>query len=205
MASNANESYREYLERIALLPDPRPCEHIWEIDEHHCLKCVRCKEPHPEPAGRLKRAPMKIDVYRFSETDRSILGRVQIDRQQFCFSLEPSRLTPVHAGHPCIPAGLLYRVVLTMSPHFGYVTPELMGVPGRTAIRIHKGNKPEDSLGCTLVGTSHGPAADWISDSHAAFDQLMERCRTAESRTEGIFIEYYDLPKADAQQGTAKE
>lgn len=139
---------------------------------------------------------MKIDVYRFQETDRSILGRVTVDGQQFCFSLEPSRFKPVHAGHPCIPCGL-YAAKLTLSPHFGYVTPEVLEVPGRSAIRIHKGNKPEDSLGCTLVGTSHGPAADWISDSHTAFDQLMEKCRTAESRTEGIFVEYHDIPQRE--------
>jgi hypothetical protein len=137
---------------------------------------------------------MKIDLYRFQETDHSILGRVTIDGQQFCFSLEPGRFKPVHAGHPCIPCGL-YKVVLTLSPHFGYVTPELLEVPGRSEIRIHRGNKPEDSKGCTLVGTSHGPAPDWISDSHTAFDKLMDLCRTAESRTEGIFAEYYDLPQ----------
>jgi hypothetical protein len=144
---------------------------------------------------------MKIDVYRFAETDRSILGRVAVDGQQFCFALEPGRFKPVHAGHPCIPCGL-YQVKLSLSPHFGYVTPEVLEVPGRSAIRIHKGNKPEDSLGCTLVGMTHGPAADWISDSHAAFDRLMELCRTAESRTEQIFIEYHDIPQNAAQEQT---
>lgn len=142
---------------------------------------------------------MKIDVYRFAESDRSILGRVAIDGQQFCFDLEPSRFKPVHVGHPCIAAGV-YKVKLTPSPHFGYVTPELIDVPGRTAIRMHKGNKPEDSLGCTLVGMSHGPAADWISDSHTAFDKLMELCRAAESRGEEITAEYHDLAETGVTQ-----
>ena len=136
---------------------------------------------------------MKIDIYRLIETDRSIIGRVTIEGQQFCFDLEPSRFNPVHAGHPCIPAWIVYKVKLTFSPHFGYVTPELLDVPGRSAIRIHKGNKPEDSLGCTLVGTSHGPAADWISDRHTAFDKLMELCRAAEARGEEITAEYHDI------------
>jgi hypothetical protein len=140
---------------------------------------------------------MKIDIYRFTETDRSILGRLTVDGQHFCFDLEPSRFKPVHAGHPCIAIGV-YKVRLTLSPHFGYVTPELLDVPGRTAIRIHRGNKPEDSKGCTLVGTSHGPAADWISDSHTAFDQLMELCRAAEARGEDITAEYHDLPQQEA-------
>jgi len=138
---------------------------------------------------------MKIDVYRFTETDRSIIGRVTIDGQQFCFALEPSRFHPVHEGHPCIPAGMIYQVKLTRSPHFSYVTPELVDVPGRTAIRIHKGNEPKDSLGCTLVGMQHGPQPDWISDSHDAFDRLMALCWAADARGEAITAEYHDLPQ----------
>lgn len=143
---------------------------------------------------------MKIDVYRIIETDRSITGRLTVDGQQFCFALEPSRFKPVHAGHPCIAAGV-FRVKLTLSPKFGYVTPELVDVPGRTAIRMHRGNKPEDSLGCTLVGESHGPAPDWISQSAHAFDRLMEQCTAAEGRGEEITVEYHDLP----QQESTKE
>ena len=134
---------------------------------------------------------MKLDVYRIFETDRSITSRVTVDGQQFCFALEPSRFHPVHAGHPCIAAGL-YKVVLTLSPHLGYVTPELVDVPGRSEIRIHKGNKPQDSLGCTLVGESHGPAPDWVSQSAIAFDRLMEALRAAEVKGEEMSAEYHD-------------
>ena len=140
---------------------------------------------------------MKIDIYRFLETDRSIIGRLTVDGQHLCFDLEPSRFNPVHAGHPCIPCGL-FKVKLTQSPHFGYVTPELIYVPGRTNIRMHKGNKPEDSLGCTLVGMSHGPQADWIADSHDAFDQLMKLCEAAEARGEEITVEYHDIPQKES-------
>lgn len=44
---------------------------------------------------------MKLDIYRLIETDRSIVGHVAVDGQQFCFDLEASRFKPVHAGHPC--------------------------------------------------------------------------------------------------------
>lgn len=141
---------------------------------------------------------MKIDIYRFLETDRSIIGNLHVDGVPLCVDLEPSRLKPIHAGHPCIPCGI-FKVKLTLSPHLGYVTPELIDVPGRTAIRIHKGNKPEDSLGCTLTGTSHGPAADWISNSKDAFDKLMELCRAAEARGEEITAEYHDVPQNGEQ------
>ena len=142
---------------------------------------------------------MKLDVYRLTETDRSIIGRLTVDGQMFCFTLEPSRLHPVHAGHPCISCGV-FKVKLSMSPHFGYITPEILDVPGRTSIRMHKGNEPKDSLGCTLVGESHGPAPDWISGSKDAFDRLIVLCVTAEARGEEITIEYHDL----AQQGSGQ-
>lgn len=134
---------------------------------------------------------MKLDVYRLSETDLSILGRLTVDGQQFCFTLEPSRFHPVHEGHPCIPAAI-YAVALTMSPHFGYVTPEILDVPGRSAIRVHRGNKPKDSLGCTLVGENHGPQPDWVSNSAEAFDRLMQACLAARQRGDIIQIEYHD-------------
>jgi hypothetical protein len=135
---------------------------------------------------------MKIDIFRFLETDRSITDRVLVDGEQFCFALEPSRLHPVHAGHPCIPCGV-FKVKLTMSPHFGYVTPELLDVPGRTNIRWHKGNEPKDSLGCTCVGESYGPQPDWVGGSKPAFDRLMQLCEAAEARHEEITAEYHDI------------
>ena len=137
---------------------------------------------------------MKIEIYRFLETERSIIGRFLVDGEQLGNSLEPARVNPVHLGHPCIPIGV-YQVKLTLSPHFGYVTPELLDVPGRTAIRIHRGNKPLDSLGCTLVGAAVGPQPDWISGSEVTFDRLMNLCEAAEARGEPITVEYHDIPE----------
>lgn len=141
---------------------------------------------------------MKIDVYRIFETDRSITSRLTVDGQQFCFALEPSRFKPVHPGHPCIRAGI-YKVVLTHSPHLGYVTPELLDVPGRTSIRIHKANRPEDLLGCTAVGETHGPQPDWVGESKVAFERLMRLCAIAEGSGEEITAEYHDLPKQETE------
>lgn len=138
---------------------------------------------------------MKLDLYRLFETDRSITGRVAVDGQQFCFDLEPARLKPVHEGHPAIPCGV-FKVKLTLSPHFGYVTPEILDVPGRTSIRWHKGNKPEDTLGCTLVGGTIGAHPDWISDSGDAFDRLMKVLTAADARGEQITAEYHDLQRS---------
>lgn len=49
-----------------------------------------------------------------------------------------------------VPA-LIYRIAVTQSPKFKRLLPILCQVPGRTGIRIHRGTKPEHSLGCILV------------------------------------------------------
>ena len=45
-----------------------------------------------------------------------------------------------------VPA-LIYKVAVTQSPKFKRLLPVLQQVPGRSGIRIHRGTKPEHSLG----------------------------------------------------------
>src|SRR5580700_3380387 len=97
---------------------------------------------------------MQVEIKRLWETPRSVCGEMWIDGQFECFTLEPARVAPVNPGHPCISAGT-YRVILTRSPHLGYVTPEVLDVPGRTDIRWHIANKPEEVLGCAALGEKH--------------------------------------------------
>ncbi len=131
---------------------------------------------------------MKVDVYRKIETNESITGEFRVDGVMQCYYLEPSRLTPFYAGHPCIHAGT-YQVVLTMSPHLGYICPEVLNVPGRTAIRWHIGNFPKDVLGCCVVGTELG--RNFVGNSRAAFDALM-----AKLQGQDITAEYHDPDSA---------
>ena len=49
-----------------------------------------------------------------------------------------------------IPAGT-YKVVITLSPRFQKPMPLLLGIKGRSGIRIHWGTKPSHSLGCVLI------------------------------------------------------
>jgi uncharacterized protein DUF5675 len=129
-------------------------------------------------------AEMKVDIYRKVETGEAITGEFWLDGVMQCYCLEPSRFTPYYPGHPCIGAGV-YRVVLTMSPHLGYVCPEVLNVPGRTAIRWHVGNFPKDVLGCCVVGTVAG--ANYVDHSKLAFDALM-----AKLQGKDISAEYHD-------------
>jgi Steigviridae/Suoliviridae L,D-carboxypeptidase/transpeptidase len=139
---------------------------------------------------------MNCEVRRRWETSRSITGELWIDGQFECYTLEPARDSPVHPGHPCIPAGR-YRVALTLSPHLEYTTPELLEVPGRSDIRWHIGNYPKDVLGCAVVGLTH--AEDFVGDSRRAFEEkLMPLLKSAYQEGEEIWASYLDPPPAPA-------
>jgi hypothetical protein len=129
--------------------------------------------------------PEELHVYRRWETNNSVSGEMWWDGARKLYTLEPSRLTPVHPGHPCIPAGR-YNITLTRSPHLGYITPLLLAVPGRSEIRIHKANWPTELLGCTAVGLDRD--TDKVDESAVAFDRLMRVLLDAEP----IWITYHD-------------
>lgn len=129
---------------------------------------------------------MRIEVRRKVETSKSIVGELWVDGQWECCTLEPARINPVNAGHPAIPTGE-YEITLTFSPHLKYVTPELLAVPGRSDIRVHVGNYPKDTLGCTLVGETAGK--DSVYASKVAFDRLMTLLRAT---LEKVTIAYID-------------
>lgn len=54
-------------------------------------------------------------------------------------------------GETAIPYGE-YEVIVNYSPKFKRELPRLLNVPNFEGVLIHRGNKPEDSAGCVLVG-----------------------------------------------------
>lgn len=91
-----------------------------------------------------------------------------------CFTLEPPFNRPVE---PCIPEGE-YPLTWAMSPHFGFETPRLQNVPGRTGILIHSGNTIGDTEGCILLGAGWQMLANrtlWLSSSRAATKVVYEQ------------------------------
>lgn len=135
---------------------------------------------------------MRVDIYRQYETDLSVIGQFYVDGQPEWYELEPSRTTPVHEGHPCIAQGGPFKVIKTPSPHLGYVTPEVLNVPGRSNIRWHIGNYPKDSLGCSLVAESIGSVPDFVSGSKKAFARMMTLLETAWAKGEEVKVYYHD-------------
>lgn len=137
---------------------------------------------------------MLIKVTRDMVTPSSVSGILTVDGLSM-YTLEPGA-NPINTGHPTIPAGK-YRVLLTRSPHLGYVTPELQDVPGRTAIRIHVANFIHELLGCTAVGSTRSrmpSQTEWaVWGSLKAFQALMGKLEAA---TDEIWAEYVDAETA---------
>ncbi len=107
-------------------------------------------------------------LQRFESSDQGTLGRVFIDGEIFCWSIEP----PNRNNQPnlsCIPTGS-YRCVWHKSPKYGWVY-LVTGVPGRGHILIHPGNLGGDVLkgylthtkGCLLLGRRGG----WLNNQRA--------------------------------------
>ena len=92
----------------------------------------------------------------------------KVIRNQECFLCD----TLENADY-LVPA-LIYKVLVTRSPKFQRLLPILEQVPGRSGIRIHRGTKPEHSLGCILVS----PADEQeLTARFLAEQQSREECR----------------------------
>ena len=78
-----------------------------------------------------------------------------------------------------IPA-LIYRVTVTQSPKFRRLLPLLNQVPGRSGIRVHRGTKPEHSLGCILVSAANEQllTAKWLKEQQEHNETRIELCRS---------------------------
>lgn len=89
-------------------------------------------------------------LIRMPANGRAVRGRLfQATESRFEEVLIPICDTIENADY-LIPA-LIYHVAVTQSPKFNRLLPIIEQVPGRSGIRIHRGTKPEHSLGCILV------------------------------------------------------
>ena len=94
-----------------------------------------------------------MSLLRVGESERGTFGVLRLGNIPFAVTLEPPwKDNAVGISH--IPAGT-YRCVRMQSPHFGE-TFEITGVPGRSHVLFHKGNKLEDTEGCILIGEEFG-------------------------------------------------
>ena len=136
---------------------------------------------------------MRLELFRRRVINEATEGDLSMDGHAFCHTLEdvvrdlgPRGEGKVY-GKTAIPPGT-YKVVLNESPRFKKILPRLLGVPGFDGILMHKGNGPEDTLGCILVGDRVVGGRIPAGASSPAFARLMDALNAAVGRGEEITI-----------------
>lgn len=138
---------------------------------------------------------MEMTLKRVSFLTRGTEGELYIDGKRECFTLEDRYREGIKVyGQTCIPNGR-YQVVITYSNRFRRPMPLLLKVPGFDGIRIHTGNKPEDTEGCILVGQDPSSLTDaWIGKSVPAYDALFAKIEDAIARGEQVWLTIEGTP-----------
>lgn len=135
---------------------------------------------------------MEILVKRIAKKSKYTIGKMYIDGQYICDTLEDAdrglnqnmSLKEINSkkvyGETAIPTGTYKVDMNTVSPKFksrtwakpyGGKLPRLVSVPGYDGVLIHPGNKAEDTLGCILVGENK--AIGQVLNSQTTFKRVM--------------------------------
>ena len=135
---------------------------------------------------------MEILVKRIAKKSKYTIGKMYIDGQYICDTLEDTdrglnqnmSLKEINNkkvyGETAIPTGTYKVDMNTVSPKFksriwakpyGGKLPRLVLVPGYDGVLIHPGNKAEDTLGCILVGENK--AVGQVLNSQVTFKKIM--------------------------------
>jgi hypothetical protein len=156
---------------------------------------------------------IELKVIRTALRDTYTIGHLYVDGKYFCDTLEDKdrglkntmkiNIITSHKvyGQTAIPVNALrgdsvyYDVILSHSPRFssqafyksiGGRLPEVLGVPGFDGIRIHVGNRPEDTHGCLLVGKN--TVKGMVTESKPTYLALMTRLLQAEKEGKKIVL-----------------
>lgn len=127
---------------------------------------------------------MRIKVERKWPKAKYIIGRMYIDGEYLCNTLEPPWKN--NERYTAIPEGY-YEIMLNYSPKFKRVLPLLLDVKGRSSIRIHRGNYPKDTQGCILVGENTKVGV--VLNSTKYEEKIVKLIQQARSRNDKIIIQ----------------
>lgn len=134
---------------------------------------------------------MKLELKRIFRGPKYTIGKLYVDNQYICDTLEDTdrglkqtdSLSSIQKkkvyGQTAIPTGTYGITLNVISPKFkdrswakfcNGKLPRLLNVPGYDGVLIHVGNKPEDTLGCILVG--YNKIKGQLINSTEAFKKL---------------------------------
>ena len=140
---------------------------------------------------------MNLTLKRLNLTPNYTEGELYVNGVYFCKTLEDTNRDlnkngqfdnnekKVY-GETCIPYGK-YKVILSYSPKFKRELPEILEVPDFQGIRIHRGIKISDTLGCILCGEK--VKNGYLSNSTPYEIKLVELFKQAKLRNEESFLE----------------
>ena len=140
---------------------------------------------------------MELNVKRIARKDGYTIGRLFINNEYFCDTLEDTDrgltdtmqvneiLAKKVKAQTAIPTGK-YDVILTFSPRFKRVLPLLLNVKGYEGVRVHAGNTNKDTEGCLLVGENK--VKGQVINSRATLEKLMSVLLECEKRKEKVTI-----------------
>ena len=141
---------------------------------------------------------MEIKLIRKYYQAKYTIGRLYVNNRFFSDCLEPPSLhltersalgtilIAKYKGYRAIPTGR-YRILITRSRRFGRWLPLLLNVKGFEGIRIHAGNKPEDTRGCILLGLNRRKG--YVLDSTRCVLTLIKMMTEAIAKGEKVFVE----------------
>lgn len=129
---------------------------------------------------------MELVLRREPSTERCTHGELFVNGKFECVTLEDPVRDHKIPGVTAIAAGR-YEIVINWSMRFKRFLPLLLNVANFIGIRIHSGNRPEDTEGCILVGERKGKTDCTIVNSRIAFNRLFGKLYRA-SKKEKIWI-----------------
>ena len=134
---------------------------------------------------------MQLKLIRDTFSDESTIGKLYIDGEYFCETLEDKDRYlegggKKEYGKTAIPRGT-YGVIITMSNRFKKELPLLLNVPQFEGIRIHAGNTAVDTDGCILLGRAR--RNNFVENSRDAVNEFIQKLREALDNGEKCEIE----------------
>ena len=137
---------------------------------------------------------MELTLTRIAKRKTYTIGRLSINDEYFCDTLEPTWRDYAHGGYKvkgksAIPEGR-YAIVITWSPCMKRWLPLLVGAHDFNkkwqGVRIHAGNTAKDTEGCILVGQNR--QVGQVLDSRLWLYRLLQRITEAKERDEAVWL-----------------